>query len=261
VSGTVFERDSEHARRALFFARYEVTQIGGTTIEPEHLVLGVLRDSPGAVLRFARSEWTVESLRAKLAAAAGGKETVPTSVEIPFSAAAKDALQQTPLEADAAGNQWIRPEHVVLAVLVKSSGVAARVLEDAGVDADAIREHLANTAEDPRSAPPESRLPRPGMISRQWKGVVKPGRIEEYLSHLRRTTFPALARLEGFLNAAILRREVEDGTEVQVITLWRSLAAIAAFAGDEVTRAVVPPEAAAKMVGYDDHAVHYEIVQ
>jgi heme-degrading monooxygenase HmoA len=98
------------------------------------------------------------------------------------------------------------------------------------------------------------------VVLRQWRGVVKPGRADEYIRHLRSETLPALSRLAGFVDATILRREVEDGTEFQVTTVWRSVEDIKAFAGDDVTQAVVPPAAQAMMVRYDDRAAHYEIV-
>jgi hypothetical protein len=63
------------------------------------------------------------------------------------------------------------------------------------------------------------------------------------------------------LGVSICRRSVEDGVEFQVTTIWRSLEEIRSFAGEDVTRAVVPPAAQAMMVRYDDRAVHYEIVQ
>jgi len=36
----MFERYDEAARRALFFARYEASQLGSISIEPEHILLG-----------------------------------------------------------------------------------------------------------------------------------------------------------------------------------------------------------------------------
>ena len=39
----MFERYTERARRVLFFARYEATQLGSTSIETEHLLLGLIR--------------------------------------------------------------------------------------------------------------------------------------------------------------------------------------------------------------------------
>ena len=41
----MFERYTEAARRALFFARYEASQLGSISIEPEHLLLGLLREA------------------------------------------------------------------------------------------------------------------------------------------------------------------------------------------------------------------------
>jgi hypothetical protein len=45
----VFERYTEEARRALFFARFETSQRGGTSIESEYLLLGVIRENGGLV--------------------------------------------------------------------------------------------------------------------------------------------------------------------------------------------------------------------
>jgi hypothetical protein len=48
----VFERFSEQARRVLFFARVEVSRWGSPQIEPEHLLLGLIREGKGtAALR------------------------------------------------------------------------------------------------------------------------------------------------------------------------------------------------------------------
>jgi len=257
----MFERFSESARGALFFARYEVSELGGLTIEPEHLALGVLRATPEAIEGFLRAGETGDSLRARVTAALPHLEKTGTSVEIPFSPSALEAIEHTIVEADAANNEWIRPEHLILGVLVKTAGSAASALQDAGVTADAIRAHLRTMRPTPEDEPGVQAMPPPGVISRQWTGVVRPGQADAYLAHLRRETIPALRRLDGFLGVGVLRREVEDGTEFQVTTIWRSLDAIKAFAGEDVTRAVVPPAAQAFMVRFDDRAVHYELVQ
>lgn len=258
----MFERYSERARRALFFARYEASELGGVTIEPEHLVLGVLREAPPPILGFVGGAESAATIRERLAAAVGAQQKVSASVEIPFSHDAKAILERTPIEADNLKSYWITPAHILLGVMVKTNGAAARILHDAGVEVNAIRDHLRSAPEDPGDRPnaAESTYSR-GVVSRQWRGVVKPGLADDYVRHLQRETFPAMVRLPGFVNAMVLRRDVEDGTEFQVITIWRSLKAIEAFAGDDVTRAVVPPEAQALLVRYDDRAVHYEIVQ
>jgi len=39
----MFERYTEHARRTIFFARYEASSLGSEVIETEHLLLGIVR--------------------------------------------------------------------------------------------------------------------------------------------------------------------------------------------------------------------------
>jgi hypothetical protein len=253
----VFERFDEDARRALFFARYEVAQLGGITIEPEHLVLGILRLSPQVILRFSNAASAADDIRKAIARPVG--EKVPTSVEIPFSRACKDVLEQTPIEADAAKNEAIRCEHMLLGVLVRTSGDATRALHDAGVQIDNIRAWLKARPADARS--PAVYNPHEKLISRHWKGVTRPGQEDAYLTHLERETIPALRKIDGFLNVSIHHRAVADGTEFQIITVWRSLDAIKAFAGEDIEVAVVPPAAQTLLLRYDDRAVHYEIVR
>jgi heme-degrading monooxygenase HmoA len=97
------------------------------------------------------------------------------------------------------------------------------------------------------------------MISRHWKGVAKREEAEHYVAHLKRDTFPKLASLPGFVRASILRREVANGIEFQVVSVWDSLHAIEAFAGVDAEAAVVPAVAQAMMVEFDRRAAHYEV--
>ena len=41
----MFERYTEDARRVLFYARYEASELGSTSINPEHILLGLIRDA------------------------------------------------------------------------------------------------------------------------------------------------------------------------------------------------------------------------
>jgi heme-degrading monooxygenase HmoA len=99
------------------------------------------------------------------------------------------------------------------------------------------------------------------VISRHWKGTAKPGLAESYIRHLQDETFPRLRALPGFLSAQILRRDVSSLTEFQIVTLWESLRAIQAFAGEDHELAVVPEVAQALLLSYDRRVVHYEVVE
>jgi heme-degrading monooxygenase HmoA len=99
------------------------------------------------------------------------------------------------------------------------------------------------------------------MIARHWRGLAKSERAADYEKHLETETFPQLARINGFLGGSILKRSTENGVEFLVISRWRSVDAIAQFAGGDVEAAVVPEEVHRMMVDYDRRARHYELTE
>lgn len=139
----MFERFNERSRRSLFYARVAAGE-GGTPIEPEHLALGILRADPDAIMRFTRSGTDVETVRDHLGHV---HSTVMNerAYHAPFSDRMKRVLDYTRVEADEAGNRGIRPEHLLLAVMVKGKGDVPRTLHDLGVDVSAVRDHLVAT--------------------------------------------------------------------------------------------------------------------
>jgi len=98
------------------------------------------------------------------------------------------------------------------------------------------------------------------VISRYWRGLFRAERADDYVRHLREKTFVNLERLDGFVSASILRRDVATGVEFVVLTRWRSLESVKAFAGEDPERAVVPEELSAMILEYDERVRHYEEV-
>ena len=98
------------------------------------------------------------------------------------------------------------------------------------------------------------------MIARHWRGLARAERAADYVRHLRTATFPALARLPGFVDASILSRTLAGGVEFLIVTRWESLDSIARFAGAEPQRAVVPAEVAQMMLEFDAAATHFEVL-
>ena len=139
----MFERYTERARRVLFFARYEASQLGTASIESEHLLLGLLRDgaTPGfSAQAFARAGLDYVAVRKELAEAAAGRPKIATSVEMPFAPAAKAALDTAAREADALNHPHVGTEHLLLALLHESGTVAAGIMARAGLHLDPTRE-------------------------------------------------------------------------------------------------------------------------
>ena len=82
----MFERFTARARRALFYSRYEVSQLGSSAIEPEHILLGVLDEGNGLGCRIlARAGDAVEEFRHDIVARLTGGEKVPESDENPHA--------------------------------------------------------------------------------------------------------------------------------------------------------------------------------
>ena len=143
----MFERYTEPARRALFFARLAVSEHGGVQLEPAHLLLGVLRADPTGFLRFARSGETEESLAQRLAANMPGGTKVSTEHEVPFSRPTIAVLEHACVEADGLDDRSIRPEHLLIGVFAKGSDEERAALRASGVQLDAIRQYLQSPPE------------------------------------------------------------------------------------------------------------------
>jgi heme-degrading monooxygenase HmoA len=98
------------------------------------------------------------------------------------------------------------------------------------------------------------------VIARLWHGWASPENADDYEALLRAGVLPGLERIDGYRGAYLLRRSAAEGIEFTTITLWASMEAVRAFAGDDVEAAVVPPEAQRLLSSFDDRSVHYEIV-
>ena len=99
----MFERYTEKARRAIFFARYEASQFGSREIESEHLLLGVLREREsklGFILDLMHKE---PEIRAKIEAVTAQREKFSTSVDLPLTNECKRILAYAAEEAGRLG--------------------------------------------------------------------------------------------------------------------------------------------------------------
>jgi len=150
----MFERYTESARRALFFARYEVSQLGAASIEVEHLLLGLARAEVGVVARvFGNADLSIDGLRREIAAKSSFGEKVSTSTEIPFGQPTKRALNFAAEEADRLAHAYIGVEHLLLGVLREDDAVAAAILHGHGIELKGVRTAIETMlAESPHIA-------------------------------------------------------------------------------------------------------------
>jgi len=131
----VFEKYTEEARKAVFYARYEASQMGGSVIEIEHLLLGLLRACNESDLRVLRSAGTLEAVRERIQRAHSGGEKKRVSLELPLSAESRRALAHAAEEAGHLQSPRIGPVHLLLGIAHEPTTLAAEILsEHASVD-------------------------------------------------------------------------------------------------------------------------------
>lgn len=145
----MFERLTERARRALFFARDETSQLGSTSIDTEHLLLGLIREGKGLTDRlFADAGIGFDEIRDEVLRRVPARSKTSTSAEIPFSAAAERVLHHAAQEADRLLHDYVGTEHLLLGLLSEQGSVAADVLTSRGLRLDRVREPIVELLSD-----------------------------------------------------------------------------------------------------------------
>lgn len=97
------------------------------------------------------------------------------------------------------------------------------------------------------------------MIARSWTGRVPAARADEYLDYLGRTGLTDYRSTPGNRGVLVLRRTLGSVTEYQLVTLWDSMDAIRAFAGDDPQVARYYPADTDFLLDMPEHVEHWEV--
>jgi heme-degrading monooxygenase HmoA len=98
------------------------------------------------------------------------------------------------------------------------------------------------------------------MIARTWRGAVRREDRDAYARYLQETGIAAYAATPGNCGVWMLCRDLDDRTEFMLLTLWESLEAVKAFAGEDFEVAVFYPEDERFLIERDEHADHFDVV-
>ena len=100
------------------------------------------------------------------------------------------------------------------------------------------------------------------LTVRTWSATASSAGAGEYSRYFAGTLLPQLRELPGFAGAYLLRRDLDQNgaAELTAHTFWNSREAIRAFAGDDITIAIVEPEAQAMLLDFDRTATHRSVV-
>jgi len=97
------------------------------------------------------------------------------------------------------------------------------------------------------------------MIARIWHGTVAQSDGDKYVQYMHHTGIAGYASTEGNRGVWMLRRDIDDQTEFVMFTLWDSMDAVKAFAGDRPEVAVYYPEDDRYLVERGGFVSHYEV--
>lgn len=98
-----------------------------------------------------------------------------------------------------------------------------------------------------------------GNIIRVWYGTAHSKYADRYGHHVKNDIFPLFSEMKGNIGAKVLRRDVEEGVEFMVMTIWDSMESIKEFAKDDIEKAVVAEVAQPLFIRYDDRVSHFTV--
>lgn len=161
----MFERFTEKAIKVIMLAQEEARRLGHNFVGTEQILLGLIGEGTGVAAKVLKSMGVnLKDARIEVEKIIG-RGSGFVAVEIPFTPRAKRVLELSLEEARQLGHNYIGTEHLLLGLIREGEGVAARVLENLGVDLSKVRTQvirmLGETAEVP--AGPQGRTKTPTL--------------------------------------------------------------------------------------------------
>ncbi len=171
----MFERFTEKAIKVIMLAQEEARRLGHNFVGTEQILLGLIGEGTGVAAKVLKSLGVnLKDSRIEVEKIIG-RGSGFVAVEIPFTPRAKRVLELSLEEARQLGHNYIGTEHLLLGLIREGEGVAARVLENLGIDLTKVRTQvirmLGETAEV-------------GSGAGSNKGSVKTATLDEFGTNL-----------------------------------------------------------------------------
>jgi ATP-dependent Clp protease ATP-binding subunit ClpC len=138
----MFERFTEKAIKVIMLAQEEARRLGHNFVGTEQVLLGLIGEGTGVAAKTLKSMGVnLKDARVEVEKIIG-RGSGFVAVEIPFTPRAKRVLELSWDEARQLGHNYIGTEHLLLGLIREGEGVAARVLENLGVDLNKVRSNV-----------------------------------------------------------------------------------------------------------------------
>ena len=149
----MFERFTEKAIKVIMLAQEEARRLGHNFVGTEQILLGLIGEGTGVAAKVLRQMGVnLKDARIEVEKIIG-RGSGFVAVEIPFTPRAKRVLELSLEEARQLGHNYIGTEHLLLGLIREGEGVAARVLENLGVDLGKVRTQVIRMLGETETAP------------------------------------------------------------------------------------------------------------
>jgi ATP-dependent Clp protease ATP-binding subunit ClpC len=135
----MFEHFTSEAIKVVMLAQEEARRLGHNFVGTEQILLGLIGEKTGVAAKVLTDLGvTLKDARREVERIIGrGSGFVPT--EIPFTPKVKSLFEQSFREARSLGQNYIGTEHLLLGLTEAGEGVAAKVLQNLGIELSQIR--------------------------------------------------------------------------------------------------------------------------
>ncbi|QNO14821.1 ATP-dependent Clp protease ATP-binding subunit [Alkalicella caledoniensis] len=135
----MFERFTKRAKHVITLAQEEAKKLGHSIVGTEHILLGLIEEGQGIAAKvLTELNVDIEGVKTQIEGLIGKGEK-PIEGNIGFSPRSKMVVQLATDEAQILGHNYVGTEHILLGLIKEGEGVAAKVLDNLGVDLDKTR--------------------------------------------------------------------------------------------------------------------------
>ncbi len=171
----MFERFTEKAIKVIMLAQEEARRLGHNFVGTEQILLGLIGEGTGVAAKVLKSLGVnLKDSRIEVEKIIG-RGSGFVAVEIPFTPRAKRVLELSLEEARQLGHNYIGTEHLLLGLIREGEGVAARVLENLGIDLTKVRTQVVRMLGETAEV---------GSGGASTKGNVKTATLDEFGTNL-----------------------------------------------------------------------------
>jgi len=183
----MFEKYTDKARRVLFFARYEASQFGASTITSAHLLLGLIREAERTTMQMLEQMGiNIKVLKERIVSqAAYKKQVAATTVEIPLSEETKRVLHYALKESMSLNHKYVGVEHILLGILRDDHAFASQLLMEMGADLYRAKEILLDLLKEEKLKKKKKEHPLLGEFSRNLSELAERGAFDRLIGRER----------------------------------------------------------------------------